>query len=205
MMLYLLCALILIDTVVLLVVLARFRTKGIKEELLFELHEERSVMEDLLTNMKAIADRSAQESKERIARVEQLVCEAEQETKTVGDNMAKGLESAMKDLDSMIADPIKQLESQKGSVQILLRKLDQEKRIVESLVSRTEKLALLLNAELSYDEMFERIKSQKFEDARQFLAQGLSPAKVAKDLGLSLKELRLIGDTTQASSAANGR
>lgn len=184
--------LLFLDLILIFYLLKKLKPKEIKEDLLFELHEERSMLESLQTKTKQMLEKSKNEHKEQIAKMHQLVSETEQEVKRCKKALTSNLEYSLKELGSALEKPINQIEKKKGSLNILLKNIEKEKKLLGSLLERTEQLSKFLCENISYEEVVKEIEGKKLDTARHLLSQGVRPEKISADLGLSFQEVKLL-------------
>jgi hypothetical protein len=102
------------------------------------------------------------------------------------------MEAVVQELTSRFEAPVKEITRKQASLEALLRKVDQEKTLLQRLLQRGEKLARFFDERVPYEEVLEEIEDKKYADARALLARGKSPVTVAQELGMSESEVRLV-------------
>jgi DNA-binding NarL/FixJ family response regulator len=63
------------------------------------------------------------------------------------------------------------------------------------VVGRAENAAKLLRAAENWEDVVDELESRRYHDIRAMLSKGLSPEKIAKELGVTENEVRLVTGT----------
>ena len=88
--------------------------------------------------------------------------------------------------------PLKELSKRKAGLEALLKKVEREKTVLQTVVARGEKICRFFDERIPYEEVLHEIEDKKYSDARKMLAKGNSPAAIAVELGMSESEVRLV-------------
>jgi hypothetical protein len=189
---FLLIALILLDVGLLAAVFLLNRKQDAHMEMMEELTEERRLLGELRTNVHEELEAAQFKARETLEKAMRLATEAELEVKSGGKTIASEMESVVSDLADKFEKPLKEIATRQAYLETLLRKVDDEKAIMQKLIARGEKICRFFDSRVSFEEVMEEIEDKKYSDARSMLARGKSPTSVAKELGLSESEVRLV-------------
>ena len=91
-----------------------------------------------------------------------------------------------------IMQTLSSLTQKQLGVEKLLKKLQQEKTVLQKNIVSAKSLASVLGGKATYKDAIGDLESRKYQDARELLAQGKSVQEVATDLGLSTSEIQTI-------------
>jgi len=188
----LLATLILLDVGLLAAVVLLSRRQDAQVELVSELTEERRVLTELRATVQEELESAQGKARETLAKVAKLAAEAEQEVKTGGTTIAQEMESVVTELSSKFEAPLKELAKRQAYVETLLKRVDEQKLLLQRLVARGEKICKFFDERVPYEEVLHEIEDKKYADARTMLAKGQTPTAVARELGMSETEVRLV-------------
>lgn len=189
---FLLIALILLDVGLLAAVFLLNRKQDAHMEMVEELTEERRLLGELRSNVHEELEAAQFKARETLDKAIRLATEAELEVKSGGKTIASEMESVVTDLADKFEKPLKEIATRQAYLETLLRKVDDEKAIMQKLIARGEKICRFFDSRVSFEEVMEEIEDKKYSDARSMLARGKSPTAIAKELGLSESEVRLV-------------
>lgn len=192
----LLVALILLDLGLLAAVFLLNRRQDQHMELVEELSEERRLLSELRANVHEELEAAQFKARETLDKAMHLATEAEMEVKSGGKTIASEMESVVSDLADKFEKPLKEIATQKSYLETLLRRVEEEKSTMQKLLARGEKICRFFDSRVSFEEVLEEIEDKKYADARSMLARGKNPAAVARELGLSESEVRLVAGLT---------
>lgn len=188
----LLATLILLDVGLLAAVVLLSRRQDAQVELVSELTEERRVLAELRATVQEELESAQGKARETLAKVAKLAAEAEQEVKTGGTTIAQEMESVVTELSAKFETPLKELAKRQAYVETLLKRVDEQKLLLQRLVARGEKICKFFDERVPYEEVLHEIEDKKYADARTMLAKGQTPTAVARELGMSETEVRLV-------------
>jgi hypothetical protein len=189
---FLLISLILLDVGLLAAVFLLNRKQDAHMEMVEELTEERRLLGELRSNVTEELEAAQFKARETLDKAMRLATEAEMEVKSGGKTIASEMESVVTDLADKFEKPLKEIATRQAYLETLLRKVDDEKAVMQKLIARGEKICRFFDSRVSFEEVMEEIEDKKYSDARSMLARGKSPTAVAKELGLSESEVRLV-------------
>jgi hypothetical protein len=189
---FLLIALILLDVGLLAAVFLLNRKQDAHMEMVEELTEERRLLGELRSNVQEELEAAQFKARETLDKAMRLATEAELEVKSGGKTIASEMESVVTDLADKFEKPLKEIATRQAYLETLLRKVDDEKAVMQKLIARGEKICRFFDSRVSFEEVMEEIEDKKYSDARSMLARGKSPSSIAKELGLSESEVRLV-------------
>jgi hypothetical protein len=161
-------------------------------EMILEITEERRYLTELRNSIQEDLENSRIQSKDYLNRVTQIATEAELEVKAGGSTLTKEMEVIGGQLANKFEKPLQELAKRQANLDTLLRRVDTEKLLLLKALERGEKLIEFFNKNVPYEDVIEAIKDKKYQDARQLLARGHAPEKVAKELGMNHSEVRML-------------
>ena len=194
----LLVIVIALDVLIVGIVIAVVRSRGSGIEILEQLTEERQVLLELRKSIQEELSFAQSRSKEILSQVSHLAAEAEREVKAGSETLTTEIENIIQQLSPKFSDPLKDLARKQVAMEKLLRRVDQEKTLLQKSVRQAEQLYRLFQSKTPYDEVVRELDEKKYADARQLLTQGIGEHAVAKELDLSLSEVRLLSGTSLA-------
>lgn len=163
-------------------------------ELIMEITEERRYLTELRSSIQEELDAAKGQSNEVLKKVSQLAMEAEQEVKSGSETIATQMQIVAERLESNFEEPLKELAKRQAGLEALYKRMQQEKDILARVIERAEKICQFFNKNVPYEDVLEEIQDKKYADARKLLAQGLKPDRVAKELGMTPSEVKLLAD-----------
>ena len=188
----LLVALILLDVALVFAVIHLGRRQDARVELVAEMTEERRLLGELRTTVQEELEAAQSKARETLEKATRLAAEAELEVKSGGQTIATEMEAVVGQLTSQFETPLKELGRKQIALEALLRRVEQEKTLLQRLLQRGEKICKFFDERVPYEEVLEEIKDKKYADARSLLARGKAPNLVAQELGMSESEVRLV-------------
>lgn len=156
------------------------------------LAEERQLVSELKSDVMNLAEDLRRQGDATIHKVTILATEAEQEIRSGRDQLKTSVEEVIKDSLPDLKKPLKEIKDVQLRLEKSVRTSEQARLLLNKAVARAETIEKLLNKEFSYEQFLESIKEQKYHDARQLIAQGLSSSAVAAELNISESEVRLL-------------
>jgi len=181
--------------VVLLVAFVRLRNRQDDQvSLLSELTEERQIISSLRSQITNELNSAEGRNRALMEKVAHLAMEAEEEVKSGGATLAKGLGEVVDQLSGKFEGPLQELARKQASLETLFRKIEQQKLSLKKMIERAETLSGFFDQSVSYEQILLDIEDKKYTDARQLLAKGHKPDKVAQELGISPSEMRIIAN-----------
>jgi len=188
----LLAVLIVGDLGLLAAVFLLSRRQEAQLELVEELTEERRLLTELRGSVQEELEAAQVKARETLEKALRLAAEAEQEVKTGSAQVAHEMESVATHLTARFESPLRELAKKQSYLESLLRRVEDEKVVLQKLIARGEKICRFFDERISYEEVLAEIEDKKYADARSLLARGKSPAHVAVELGMSEMEVRLV-------------
>jgi len=194
----LLIALIVLDIVLIgaMIVLGRRQTE--QGDVIAEMTEERRLISETASNIREEVHAGQQIFRESLERVTRVAAEAEQEVRAGTEHLTKEVEAIVAQLASRFEDPMRELTRKQQYVESLLKKIETEKVILQKVVLRGEKIAQLFDKKMPYQEVLSELEDKKYTDARYLLSKGMNPTQVARDLGMSESEVKLVAGLSSA-------
>lgn len=188
----LLVLLVVLDFVLLSVVYYMNRRQVAHVDLIAELSEERRLLNDLRSNVQDELKTAQVQNRHTLEKITILAAEAEQEVRSGSEELNKELSTAGERLSQQMARPLADASQKQVALEGLLRKLEQEKSLLQKTILRGERLFKLFDEKLPVGDVMSEMQDRRINDTRQLLAKGLAPQKVASELGISEAEVRLV-------------
>jgi len=157
-----------------------------------DLTEERKMLSELRCTIQDELEIASSKNKETLNKVNHLAAEAEQEIKTGSDTLSKEMEKILAQLSSRFEEPLKELTKKQAALEMMTKRIEEQKMLLHKLVMRGEKICQILDKKAPYTEVLSEMEDKKYSDARHLIAKGISPQKVAHELGLTESEVRLV-------------
>jgi hypothetical protein len=187
-----LIALIVLDIILLVYVVRIGGRNVVTNNLLVELSEERSMLKELRNDVQEELAHAQKQSQIILERVKVIATEIDHDVKNNSQNIAKEIDSVLTSLAQKLDEPMKEISKKQIAIESLLKRMDREKLVLQKQLDRSEKMCMFLDKKVPYEEVLREIEDKKYQDARQLVAMGQHPDKIAKDLGLSSSEVRII-------------
>ena len=162
-----------------------------------EMAEERKYLNELRTSIQEDLGSAQRKSREILDRVTKIAAEAEQEVKNGSLVIRSELDATIAQISTRLEEPLSRLAERQAGIEKMIQRLDRQKSLVQKLVERGEKICRFFDQRVSYEEILDDLEDKKYADARHLLVQGHKPEQVAKDLGISLSEVRLIANVSR--------
>ena len=189
---FFLAVLILLDAGLLVAVFYLNRRQEAQVELVAELTEERRLLSELRTSVQEELEGAQGKARDVLDRVSHMAAEAEMEVKSGGATLAREMESVASSISARFESPMRDLAKKQVAIEAMLKRVDQQKLLLQKLVARGEKICRFFDDRVPYEEVLEEISDKKYSDARAMLAKGNSPTSVAQELGMSESEVRVL-------------
>jgi DNA-binding NarL/FixJ family response regulator len=160
-----------------------------------ELTEERSLLADLRDSVRN--ELMAAQSQARAIRdqVQVLATEAEQEVKRGVEQITRETESIVSNIGGKLEKPFQELTNKQHFLMKLAKDAESQRELLSRVVTRAEHAAKLLQSAEKWEDIVEELESRRYHDIRAMLAKGLSTEKIAKELGVSENEVRVVTGT----------
>ncbi len=189
---FLLAALVLLDIGLLMAILALRKRQIVQIGMIEDLTEERRILTDLRNSIQDELEVAGIKTRETLEKVTHIATEAEQEVKMGSETLAKEMEKVVSQLSERFDGPLMDLSKKQTAIEMLIKRIEQEKVLLHKLVTRGEKICKFFDKRVPYEEVLQEIEDKKYTDARHLLTKGMSPETVAHELGLSESEVRLV-------------
>jgi hypothetical protein len=191
-----LAVLAILDVALLVAFFRLNRRQDDQVSLLSELTEERQLISSLRSQITHELNSAEGRNRAMMEKVAHLAMEAEEEVKSGGATLAKGLGEVVDQLSGKFEAPLQELARKQASLEALFRKIEQQKLSLKKMIERAETLTAFFDQRVSYEQILLDIEDKKYTDARQLLAKGHNPEKVAQELGIPPSEMRIIANLT---------
>ena len=189
---FLLAALIVLDIALIAAVFLLSRKQEEQGELVSELTEERRAVTELRQNVTEELEAAQARVRSSVERVAHLAAEAEHEVKSGSQILKTEVDSLVSQLSTRFESPLKELARRQQYLETLMRQLEQQKTLVQKVVARGEKMVKLFDDRVPFEDVIQEMEDKKYSDARFMISQGIAPQKVARELGITEHEVRLL-------------
>jgi len=194
MVLSLLGMLVVVDIVMIFAIFLLSRRQAANSSALAELHEERSLLTELRESVKEELENALAKIRGASDKVQILAAEVEYEIKNGAGAVTQEADAMIKELSKKFDEPLDELMRRQQYIESLMKRMDQEKKVIHRIVSRGEQVLKFFNGKVSYEKIVQEIEDQKHSDVRALLARGLKAPKIATELGMTEAEVRAISN-----------
>lgn len=161
-------------------------------DLIEDLTEERRLLLELRQSIQEELEAAHHQTSGLVDRMTQLATEAEHEVRSGTETISDEITTIAAELNRKFEQPLEQLTHKQAYMENLLKRIEREKSSLHKLIRRGEKLVHLVKADATYEDIVSELEEKKYDDARQMLARGESHDAIARELGLSPSEIRLV-------------
>lgn len=168
------------------------RRQEAHRQLMMEMTEERTLLNELRNSIRndlSVAQSQVRAMKEQ---VQVLATEAELEVKNGTEAIAREVEGIVAQLSTKLEQPLQDITHKQHYVERLLQRIQGERKAFSRVTERASELARFFQDGVPFNEVLKELEDKKFSDIRALVTQGVAPAKVANELGVSEQEVRLI-------------
>ncbi len=188
----LMVALVVFDLVVMAALYSIYAKRHDGGHILREVTEERQMLTELRRTVQEELAIAAARSRDYLDRVTKIATEAEQEVRSGSEVITREVETLAKTVSSKFQEPLAELSKRQAAIETMLRRVEKEKRDLQNTVNRAERLSQFFDNRVPYQEVLSELEDKKYIDARQMLASGTTPEDVARQLGMSPSEVRML-------------
>ncbi|MCX6117317.1 MAG: hypothetical protein NT027_07235 [Proteobacteria bacterium] len=188
----LLISLVIADIGLALAFIKLSRRQSQHQAIMREMTEERSLLHELRKSVKedlAIAQSQVRAMKEQ---VQILATEAEQEVKSGVTQISAEVDGIVTELGSRFEAPMAELTQKQHYLENLTLRIRNERKSFARVVEKAEYLAKFFQEGVRFDDVMKDLEDKKFSDIRALVTQGVNHTKIARELGVSEQEVKLI-------------
>lgn len=167
------------------------------EGLLSDITEERTLLSKMQDELKQDISTFGEKSQSSLQKMTKLAAEVEQEIAHSEKTIAKSIDAIVDELAQKFEPMTTDINNHKNTLDILYRKVEREKIILQKLLFRLETLFKFFDEKIPYDEVLKEIEYKKYSDARFLLTQGYDSERIMKELGMNRAEVDIIRGTCQ--------
>jgi len=189
----LLIALVLLDLALIAAVFFINRKQEAQGEMVSELTEERRAITELRQAVTEELDAAQARIRTLVDKVSVTAAEAELEVRNGSSALKTEVETLVAELGPKFEAPMRELTKKQHYIETLLKQLEQQRIVIQKVIARGEKLAKVFDDKVSFEDVLQEIEDKKYADARFMISQGVPPLKVARELGISEQEVKLLG------------
>jgi cell division septum initiation protein DivIVA len=190
-----LAALALADVVLIVAFLSLQRRQAVSHSLVRELTEERALLADLRNSVRAELAEAQSHARSIKDQIQVLATEAEQEVKRGVQQIEQEANSIVVNISNKLDGPFQELTNKQHFLLKLAKDAESQRELLARVVGRAENAAKLLRAAENWEDVVDELESRRYHDIRAMLSKGLSPEKIAKELGVTENEVRLVTGT----------
>lgn len=186
-------ALLVVADIFLIVSFLRLQRRQLaSQEIVRELTEERSMLSDLRGQIRDELMAAQTQVRSLKDQVQVLATEAEQEVRHGLADITREVDSIIANISQKLDAPMQALAEKQHFITQLARDAKKERELLTRLVQRSENVARLLEAGSSWEDIVDQIQAKRYEDIRAMLAKGLQPERIARELGVTEQEVRIV-------------
>jgi DNA anti-recombination protein RmuC len=183
------------DLVLIVAFLQLQRKQVANQQLVRELTEERALLSDLRSQIRSELLSAQQQARALKDQVQVLATEAEQEVRRGIGEISHEVENIVANITTKLEQPLQILNDKQHYIARLSKDAENQRELLARVVSRAENAASLLKAGGSWKDVVDQIERRRLEDIRAMIAKGVQTERIARDLGVSENEVRLISGT----------
>ncbi|MCX6125282.1 MAG: hypothetical protein NTV34_11145 [Proteobacteria bacterium] len=188
----LLMFLVIADISLIVIVVRLNRRQTAHQAIMSELTEERTMLADLRSSIRADLALAQGQVKSMKEQVQLLATEAEQEVRSGVALINAEVDGIISELGARFDGPLNDLSSKQHYMENLLQRVQTERHNLARTTERAGALAKFFKDGVKFDDVMKELEDKKFSDIRALVAQGAAPAKVARELGITEQEVRLV-------------
>ena len=189
-------AILAIADVILIVAFLRLQKRQFaNQNVIRELTEERSLLADLRDSVRSELMAAQSQARSLRDQVQVLATEAEQEVKRGVKLITSEAENIATNIGAKLEMPFQELTNKQHFLMKLAKDVETQRELLARVVTRAEYAAKLLQSAEKWEDIVEELESRRYHDIRAMLAKGLSAEKIAKELGVSESEVRVVTGT----------
>ena len=183
---------ILLDFVLFYCLYFIYKKKGASSEILTEVTEERHQVKKLSQEVQMELYESQKKHRRIINEMKQLASEVQNELSISKESLEERVNTIYDNLSRELSSPMEEIVTKQNALQHLLKKTEKEKENLVRVIDKATRIISFFNDQVPYEKIIEDIENKKYSDTRRLLVQGVTPKKVAEQVGLSLSEVELI-------------
>ena len=164
-------------------------------EIIRELTEERAMLTDLRNQIRSEMAAAQQQARTLKDQMQVLATEAEQEVRQGVSGIAQEVDAIISGVAQRLDGPMKALNEKQHYIVRLAKDAQREREQLSRIVTRAENLAKILKSTGSWEDVVDEIEAKRMADMRALLTKGIAPEKIARDLGVSEQQVKLISET----------
>ena len=191
-----LSVLVVADVFLVIAFLRLQRRQLANQEIVRELTEERSMLSDLRNQIRTELMATQSQVKTLKDQVQVLATEAEQEVRQGLSDITREVDAIIGNISQKLDGPMQALTEKQHFIAQIAKDVKKEREVLSRLVARSENVARLLEAGGSWEDVVDQIQARRYEDIRAMLSRGVQADRIARELGVSEQEVRLVSGTT---------
>jgi DNA anti-recombination protein RmuC len=181
---------------ILIVAFVRLKNRQMASaEVIRELTEERAMLTDLRNQIRTEIVSAQQQARQLKDQMQVLATEAEQEVRQGVAEITREVETIVNNVSQRLDAPMKSLHEKQHYLVRLAKEAQKEREILSRVVSRAENIAKILKSSGSWEDVVDEIEAKRMADMRALLTKGVTPEKIARDLGIPEQQVRLVAET----------
>ena len=180
---------------ILIVAIVRLKNRQMASaEVIRELTEERAMLTDLRNQIRTEIVSAQQQARQLKDQMQVLATEAEQEVRQGVAEITREVETIVNNVSQRLDAPMKSLHEKQHYLVRLAKEAQKEREILSRVVSRAENIAKILKSSGSWEDVVDEIEAKRMADMRALLTKGVTPEKIARDLGIPEQQVRLVAE-----------
>jgi signal transduction histidine kinase len=157
-----------------------------------ELTEERAMLSDMRAAIRDELNAARQDVRSMKEQMQVLAAEAEQEVRSGISTISGEIDSLVAQIGQKFDEPLKEMNSKQHYLEKLVQRIQVERQNLARTTERAGAIAKFFQEGVKFEDVIKDIEDKKFSDIRALIAQGQSPANVAREIGVSEKEVRFV-------------
>lgn len=161
-------------------------------EVFKDINSEKKSLKNMVEGLKSDIDYNQDKQNECMKKMSSLANDVEMDIKNFKEIVSDDVKTVFNEFSNKFENHQAKIKEQKFSIESLIKKVNKQRLLLIKSVSRAEELTKFFSSEVPYEEVLTEIKDKKYQDARSLLTDGMPLKEVAKELGLSESEIRLM-------------
>lgn len=184
------------DVILIIAFMGLQRRQFANQNIIRELTEERALLADLRESVRVELATAQSQARSLKDQVQVLATEAEQEVKRGVQQIAQEVEGIVATIGGKLEQPFQEMTSKQHFLMKLSKEIETQRELLNRLVNRAEQAAKLLQSVDKWEDIVDELESRRYSDIRAMVAKGLSIETIAKELGVSENEVKLVTGTS---------
>lgn len=189
---FMLASLLLVDILLVFAFVRLSKRQLAHQSLMVALTEERSLLNDLRSSVRDDLATTQSQVRAMKEQVQLLATEAEQEVSEGVARITGEVDGIITQLSARFDGPMEEMTEKQHYLEKLVQRIQAERKALSRVTEKAESLTKFFKEGVKFDEVVKELEDKKFSDIRALVAQGVGHTRIARELGVSEQEVKLI-------------